>query len=143
MERSLVLIKPDAVQRGLSGSIIGRLEKLGLKLQAVKMLKLNNNLARKHYAPHQEKAFFKSLLAYISSGPIVAAVFSGQNAVARTRQAMGVTDPAQAEVGTIRGDFGLDIERNTVHGSDSAATAEQEIRLFFAEDEILDYRRED
>jgi nucleoside-diphosphate kinase len=137
MERSLVLIKPDAMQRGLAGGIISRLERLGLKLIALKMLHMDKPLARKHYAIHQDKAFFDNLVAYISSSPIVAAVFEGDEAVAMVRKEMGATDPAKARAGTIRGDLGLDIEHNSIHGSDSVETADKEIRLFFAEDEIF------
>jgi len=137
MERSLVLIKPDAMQRGLAGTIISRLEKLGLKLVALKMLHLDKSLARQHYNLHRDKPFFDSLVAYISSAPIIAAVFEGEGAVERVRKAMGETDPAKSEAGTIRGDFGLDIERNTIHGSDSVETAEEEIQLFFSEEEIF------
>lgn len=137
MERSLVLIKPDAMQRGLAGSIISRLEKLGLKLIALKMLHMDKPLAQQHYAIHTDKAFFGSLVAYISSAPIAAAVFEGDEAVEMVRKAMGATDPAKAEAGTIRGDLGLDIEHNSAHGSDSVETANKEIRLFFTEDEIF------
>ncbi len=139
MEQSLVLIKPDAMARGLAATIICRLESLGLKLVALKMLKLDKALAQEHYAIHRDKPFFSGLVDFISSAPIIAAVFSGESAIAAIRQAMGPTDPAKAEAGTIRGDFGLDIERNAIHSSDSAATAETEIKLFFAEDEIFDY----
>ena len=131
MERSLVLIKPDGVDRGLTGIIISHLEGLGLKLVALKMLQMDKSLAQRPYAPHREKPFFGSLVSYISSAPVVAAVFEGEGAVERIRKAMGATNPAQAETGTIRGDFGLDIEHNTIHGSDSVETAEKEIRLFF------------
>ena len=141
MERSLVLIKPDAMERGLAGTIISRLEGLGLKLVALKMLHMDKALAERHYAPHREKPFFPSLVAYISSAPIAAAVFEGGRAVELIRKAMGATDPARADAGTIRADFGLDIEHNAVHGSDSPATAEEEIRLFFSEDEIYNYHR--
>jgi nucleoside-diphosphate kinase len=137
MERSLVLIKPDAMERGLAGAIINRLEKQGLKLVGLKMLHMDEALAKRHYAPHQDKSFFQSLVAYISSAPIVAAIFEGEGAIELIRKAMGATDPAKSEVGTIRGDFGLDIERNTIHGSDSVETSEREIRLFFSEDEIF------
>jgi nucleoside-diphosphate kinase len=137
MERSLVLIKPDAMERGLAGAIIGRLQSQGLKLIAIKMLHLDRELAGRHYAVHKEKPFFEWLVSYITSAPIVAAVFSGDNAVAAIRKLMGPTDPAKAEAGTIRGDFGIDIERNSVHGSDSPQTAEQEIKLFFGEGEIF------
>ena len=137
MEKSLVLIKPDAVQRGLVGTIITRLEKQGLKLVAIKMLHLDKALARQHYAIHKDKPFFNSLVDYISSAPIVAAVFAGEGAIAVIRKTMGATDPAKAEAGTIRADFGLDIEHNSVHGSDSAETAAKEIKLFFSEEEIF------
>ena len=142
MEKSLVLIKPDAMQRGLAGTIITRLEKQGLKLVAIRMLHLDKALARRHYAIHKDKPFFNGLVDYISSAPIVAAVFEGEGAIAVIRKTMGATDPAKAEAGTIRGDFGVDIEHNSVHGSDSAETAEKEIKLFFSEDEIFNYRQE-
>jgi len=136
MERSLVLIKPDAMDRGLAGTLLSRLESLGLKLVALKMLQMSEALALEHYAIHRDKPFFSGLVSYISSAPIVAAVFEGERAVEAIRKAMGPTDPAKAEEGTLRGDFGLDIERNTIHGSDSVETAEREIKLFFSEDEI-------
>ena len=139
MERSLVLIKPDGVQRGLTGTIIARLEERGLKLVALKMLHLDKALARRHYAIHQDKPFFNDLVDYISSAPIVAAVFDGEQTVSAARKIMGATDPAQAEAGTIRGDFGLDIEHNTVHGSDAVETATEEIKLFFSQNEIVSY----
>ena len=137
MERSLVLIKPDAMQRGLAGTIISRLEGQGLKLVALRMLHLDRDLAQRHYAVHKDKPFFESLVKYITTTPIIAAVFEGNGAVGVIRQAMGATDPAKAAAGTTRADFGLDIERNAVHGSDSVETAEKEIKLFFAEDEIF------
>ena len=139
MEKSLVLIKPDAMQRGLAGTIISRLENLGLKLVAMKMLHPDKALAQQHYAIHKDKPFYDSLVNYISSAPIIACVFEGKRAVEVIRKTMGGTDPAKADVGTIRGDFGLDIERNTIHGSDSATTAEKEIKLFFSEDEMFSY----
>ena len=139
MERSLVLIKPDAMQRGLAGTIVSRLENLGLKLVAVKMLRLDKALAQRHYAIHKDKPFYDRLVNYISSAPITACVFEGNRAVEAIRKAMGATDPGKAEAGTIRGDLGLDIEKNTVHGSDSTATAGEEIKLFFSEDEIFSY----
>ena len=137
MERSLVLIKPDAMERGLAGTIISRLESHGLKLAAIRMLHLDKELAQRHYAVHKEKPFFKGLVDYITSTPIIASVFMGENAIAAIREIMGPTDPAKAEPGTIRGDFGVDIEHNSIHGSDSLGTAESEIRLFFREDEIF------
>ena len=137
MERSLVLIKPDVMHTGLGGAIINRLEKLGLKVVALKMLRMDRALAERHYAIHKDKPFFESLVIYISSAPLIAIVFEGEGAVGKIRKAMGATDPTKAEPGTIRADFGLTIERNAVHGSDSVETAEKEIKLFFAEDEIF------
>ncbi|MBA7597584.1 Nucleoside diphosphate kinase [subsurface metagenome] len=139
MERSLVLVKPDAMKRNLAGAIIARLEKLGLKLVAAKMLHADKALARKHYAVHKDKPFYDDLVNYISSAPIVACVFEGKGAVEAIRKAMGATDPAKAEKGTIRGDFGESIEHNSVHGSDSPTTAEEEIKLFFPPEEIFGY----
>jgi len=139
MERSLVLIKPDAIQRGLAGTILSRLEGQGLKLVALKMLRLDKQLAQRHYAIHKDKPFFDGLVNYISSAPIIAAVFEGERAGEVIRKIMGATDPANAEAGTIRGDFGLDIERNVIHGSDSVKTAHEEIKLFFSQDEFFSY----
>ncbi len=137
MERSLVLIKPDAMQRGLAGTIIGRLQGEGLKLLALKMLHMDKALAERHYAIHREKPFFKDLVEYIISTPIVAAVFEGQAAVERIRKLMGATDPTKAAPGTIRKDFGLDVQRNATHASDSPENAEKEIALFFTKKEIF------
>ena len=139
MERSLILIKPDAMERDLAGTIIARLENQGLRLVALKMLHVDEALAQRHYAVHRDKPFLDGLVKYISSAPIVAAVFEGEKVVEVARKLMGATDPAKAEPGTIRGDFGLDIEHNTIHGSDAVKTAEEEIKLFFAEDEIFTY----
>ncbi|MEE9520490.1 MAG: nucleoside-diphosphate kinase [Dehalococcoidales bacterium] len=139
MERSLVLIKPDAMQRGLAGTIISRLEKVGVKLVAIKMLHMDKALAQRHYDIHKDKPFFDNLVNYITSGPIIAIVFEGDKAIEVLRKTMGATDPAKAEAGTIRSDFGLNIEHNSVHGSDSTETAVKEIRLFFSEDDIFDY----
>ncbi len=139
MERSLVLIKPDAMQRGLVGTIINRIEEVGLKPVAAKMLHMDKELARRHYAIHKDKPFFNSLVNYITSAPIIAIIFEGKKAVEVIRKIMGATDPAKAEAGTIRGDFGLDIEHNTIHGSDSTKTANEEISLFFRGDEIFGY----
>jgi len=142
MEKSLVLIKPDAVQRGLAGEIISRLEKKGLSIVAMKMLHMDRALAQRHYAVHTGKAFFDDLLHFITSGPIIAIVFQGRNAVEVIRQVMGATDPAKASSGTIRGDFGIDIGHNLVHGSDSLDNASGEIDLFFSVEEILSYDRD-
>uniref|UniRef100_A0A7J2TLX7 Nucleoside diphosphate kinase n=1 Tax=Archaeoglobus fulgidus TaxID=2234 RepID=A0A7J2TLX7_ARCFL len=142
MERTFVMIKPDGVQRGLIGEAISRLEKKGLKIVAIKMLKIPKEMAEKHYEEHRNKPFFNSLISYITSGPVVAMVVEGKNAVKVVRKLVGATNPAEAEPGTIRGDFGLDLGRNIIHASDSLASAEREIRLFFKDDEILEYERE-
>jgi nucleoside-diphosphate kinase len=142
MERSLVLIKPDAVQRALAGEIIGRLERKGLKIVAVKMLHMDADLAGRHYAIHQGKAFFGGLVDFITSSPLIAIVFQGENAVRVIRQMMGETDPAKAASGTVRGDLGIDMGHNLVHGSDSLENASKEIDLFFSTGEIFDYDRE-
>lgn len=137
MERSLVLIKPDAMKRNLAARIISRFEERGLKIVALKLLHMDNALAQRHYAVHQGKSFFNSLIEYITSTPIVAVVLEGENAVELIRKTMGSTDPAKAEKGTIRADFGIDIQNNAVHGSDSTENAAKEINLFFKKDEIL------
>jgi len=142
VERTFVMVKPDGVQRGLVGEIISRIERKGLKIVAMKMLRIPKELAEEHYAEHRAKPFFSSLLSYITSGPVVAMVVEGKNAVKVVRKLVGATNPSEAEPGTIRGDFGLDLGRNVVHASDSAASAEREIGLFFRNEEILDYRRE-
>jgi len=138
MEKTLILIKPDAVERGFTGEIIARFERKGLKLVALKMIHLSKEMASKHYAVHKGKSFYDGLVDYISSGSIVAMVFEGDKAIDSARKIMGATDPAKAEKGTIRGDFGLDIGRNSVHGSDGPQTAETEIKLFFGGLEIFD-----
>ncbi len=141
MERSLVLIKPDAMQRGLAGTIISRLERRGLKIVAMKMLQMDKALAQRHYAVHQGKAFFNDLVDFITSSPIIAAVFEGEKAIEAVRQTMGGTDPVKASPGSIRGDFGLDIQQNLVHGSDSAESAEKEISLFFTPEKIFEHTK--
>lgn len=142
MERTLVLIKPDAMQRGLAGEIIARLEQRGLHIAAMRLLWVDEALARRHYAIHKGKPFFEGLIKYITSSPIIAAVFEGTRAVEIVRRTMGETDPLKAAPGTIRGDFGLEIGRNLVHGSDSLENAEKEIALFFDEGEVYSYQRD-
>jgi nucleoside-diphosphate kinase len=137
MDRTLILVKPDAMERNLGGAILARLETAGLKMAALKMLRVDEALANRHYAVHAGKPFFKDLIAYITSYPIIAAVFEGRNAVELARKTMGATDPKKAEAGTIRRDFGMDIQRNSVHGSDSPENAEIEIALYFTKKEIL------
>jgi nucleoside-diphosphate kinase len=142
MERTLVLVKPDGMQRGLAGEILSRLERRGLKIVALKLVQMDEALARRHYAVHEGKPFFEGLVRYITSSPIIAAVFEGTNAVALVRNTMGATNPADAACGTIRGDLAVEIGRNLVHGSDSPENAEREIALFFRPDEIVSWHRE-
>ena len=142
MERTLVLAKPDAVQRGLVGEVVSRLEGTGLKLVALKMIQMDAEMAGRHYGIHRDKPFFKGLVQFITSSPLVAAVFEGPKAVEIARKVMGDTDPARAPAGTIRGDYALDIGRNVVHGSDSGENAEQEIGLFFSPGELCSYERQ-
>ncbi len=143
MERTLVLAKPDAVQRGLVGEIIGRFEKRGLRLLAIKMLDIDDALARRHYAVHEGKPFFDKLIRYITSGPVVAMVVAGDRSVDTVRAVLGATDPVKAAPGTIRADYAIEMERNLVHGSDSLENAKKEICLFFEDHEICQYRRAD
>jgi nucleoside-diphosphate kinase len=139
MERSLVLIKPDAMNRNLSGAILACFEQRGLKTVGLKMLHMDEALAKRHYAVHEGKPFFADLIKYITSTPIVAIVFEGDNAIELIRKTMGATDPKKADKGTIRADFGLDIQNNAVHGSDSPENAVKEIKLFFKDKEIFNY----
>ena len=141
MERTFVAIKPDGVQRGLIGDVISRLERRGLKLVAIRLMQVDEDLAGRHYAEHVDRPFFGSLVSFITSGPIVAMIWEANNAVALARQTMGATNPGEASPGTIRGDFGVDIGRNIVHGSDSLESAGREIGLFFGEDGGLEYVR--
>lgn len=142
MERTLVILKPDAVQRGLIGPIIARLEQRGLKIVAMKMIQMDEPLARRHYAVHEGKPFFETLVAYITSAPVVLMVIEGEGVVQMVRQTVGATDPAKAAPGTIRGDFGLAIGRNLIHASDSPETGREEVALFFDESEILSWKRD-
>ena len=141
MEKTLVLLKPDAVQRGLCGEIIGRLERTGLKIVGMKLMQVSEDLANRHYGEHVGKPFFDGLVGFITSGPIVAMAFEGNNAVSIVRKTMGATNPADSPPGSVRGDFGVDIGRNLVHGSDSPESAVRELGLFFPEDELLSYGR--
>ncbi len=142
VQRTLILVKPDAVQRGLVGTLLGRLEARGLKLIGLKLMRVDEALARKHYAEHVEKPFFPGLLAFITGSPVVAAVVEGPNAVDAVRATMGATDPIAAAPGTIRGDFSLEIGRNLVHGSDSPEAGEREVALFFSPAELLPWERD-
>ena len=142
MNRTLVLVKPDGVQRGLAGEVISRIERKGLKLVGAKMLRVSEELARRHYAAHVERPFFPSLLEFITSSPIMALAVEGPNAVELTRSIIGATNPRDAAPGSIRGDLGVSVGPNLVHGSDSDQAAERELSLFFADGEIFDYERE-
>ena len=134
MERTFIILKPDAVQRGLVGEIIARFERRGLKIVGMKFLQVSDELARQHYAVHAERPFFKGLISYITSSPVVAMVVEGTNAIAIVRNTVGATKPAEATPGSIRADFGLEIGRNLVHASDGPETAASEIALWFGED---------
>jgi nucleoside-diphosphate kinase len=136
IEKSLVLIKPDAMKRHLAGAIINRFEQRGLTAVGMKLIHMDEALAKRHYAVHQGKPFFNGLIEYITSTPVVAIVFEGENAIELIRKTMGATDPARAEKSTIRADFGVDIQNNAVHGSDSPENAAKEIALFFKKNEI-------
>jgi nucleoside-diphosphate kinase len=141
VERTLILIKPDGVERGLIGQIITRFEQRGLKLAGMKLLQVSNELARQHYAVHEGKPFFDPLIAYITSSPVVAMVLEGPDAVQAARNTIGATRPVEATAGSIRGDFGMMVGRNLVHGSDSPENAAIEIALWFDESELIDYER--
>ena len=139
MERTLVLLKPDTVQRGLVGELTSRLEARGLKLVGLKMLQMDEDMAGRHYDAHVGKGFFKGLVDFITSSPLIAMVWEGPNAVEMIRKTMGATDPLAAAPGTIRGDLAISIGRNLIHGSDSLESAQKEIRLFFSDGEIWEY----
>ncbi|RLT35957.1 MAG: nucleoside-diphosphate kinase [Chloroflexi bacterium] len=143
MERTFVIIKPDGVQRGLIGEIVGRFERRGLKIAAMRFLQVSDALARKHYAVHEGKPFYPGLINYIVSGPVVALVLEGTNAIAVVRKMLGATKPAEAELGSIRADFGLEIGRNLVHGSDGPDSAASEIALWFGDDLVTWQRATD
>ena len=142
MEQTLVLIKPDGVQRGLIGEVTSRLERRGLRLVAAKFLRVSQQLAETHYAIHQGKPFYDGLIAYITSAPVMAMVWEGPQAVAAVRQTMGVTRPLEALPGTVRHDFALEVSRNITHASDSPQNGEQEISLWFKPEELVGWGRE-
>lgn len=137
-ERTFIAIKPDAVKRGLIGRILGKIEDKGYKIVALKMLQVSDELAAKHYAEHVDKPFYKALIKFITSGPIIAMILQGENAISGVRKFMGKTNPDDAEVGSIRGDFSQVTRFNAIHGSDCKESAEREINLYFSEDEICD-----
>ena len=141
MERTLVLAKPDAVQRGLIGEVVARLERRGLKLTGTKFLRVSRELAEQHYAVHQGKPFYESLVNYIISAPVLAMVWEGPNAVAAVRQTMGSTRPTEAAPGTLRHDFALTVGRNLTHASDTPENGENEVSLWFKPEELVDWDR--
>jgi nucleoside-diphosphate kinase len=141
LERTLILVKPDGVQRGLIGEIITRFERRGLRLVAMKLMQMSEALAARHYAEHEGKSFYPSLIEYITSGPVVAMVWEGPNVIAVARTMMGATRPNEAAPGTIRGDYAQETGRNIVHGSDGEESAAREIGLFFSAEELLDWPR--
>lgn len=141
-QQTLIIVKPDAVQRALAGAILSRFESKGLRLVALKLLRIDRALAERHYAVHQGKPFYEGLVQFITSGPVVVGVLEGPNAIEATRNLMGATNPVTAAPGSIRGEFALEIGQNLVHGSDAPETAEYEIGLYFRPEEIVSYRRD-
>lgn len=142
MERTLIIIKPDGVQRGLIGEVLARFERRGLKLVGMKLMTIPRELAERHYSVHQGKPFYAGLVDYITSGPVVVGVLEGPRAISVTRATVGATNPAEAAPGTIRGDFGLEIGFNMIHASDAPDTAVHEVALFFQEIELASYTRD-
>lgn len=140
-ERTLVIVKPDGVQRGLIGEIIGRLERRGLKLEGLKLLRVDRALAERHYAEHQGKPFYEGLVSYITACPVIVAVFAGKGAIATVRNTIGKTNPVEAAPGTVRGDLALEVGRNLIHASDGPESAGREVGLFFAREELYTYER--
>ncbi|NPA38355.1 MAG: nucleoside-diphosphate kinase [Candidatus Nanohaloarchaeota archaeon] len=143
MERTLVILKPDAIQRGIVGEILSRFEKRGFKIIGLKMMQVSRELAEKHYLEHQGKPFYDELVEFITAGPVVVFVVEGNNAISNVRKMVGATNPEEAAPGTIRHDYGLHIGKNIIHASDSRESAEREIDLFFNIDELVDYKRID
>lgn len=141
MERTLIIVKPDAVQRGLTGEILRRFEARGLRIVGMKFMQVSRDLAEKHYDIHKERPFFAGLVDYITSSPVVVIALEGTNAVAAARKTIGSTRPYEAEAGTIRGDFALEVGRNLVHGSDSVENGRTEVANFFTEDELIGWKR--
>ena len=141
MERTLIIIKPDGVQRALVGNVISRFEQRGLRIAGMKLIQISRELAEEHYAEHKGKGFFETTVKFITSSPVVVMCLEGANAVVAARQTMGATRPPEAAPGTIRADLGLDVSRNIVHGSDKPETAEREIKLYFKPEELISYTR--
>jgi nucleoside-diphosphate kinase len=142
VERTLVLVKPDGVQRGLIGEVIARLERRGLRLVAAKFMQVSKELAETHYAIHEGKPFYDGLISYITSAPVMAMAWEGPNAIAAVRQTMGSTRPTEAAPGSVRHDFALEVGRNLTHASDTIENGEKEVELWFKQDELVDWKRE-
>ncbi|WP_100010796.1 nucleoside-diphosphate kinase [Lentibacillus sediminis] len=143
MEKTFLMVKPDGVQRNLVGEIVGRLEAKGFKLAGAKLMNITDELAKTHYGEHKDKPFFGELVDFITSGPVFAMVWEGENVIGTAREMMGKTNPQEAAPGTIRGDFGVTVGKNIIHGSDSAESASREISLFFDQADILSYTKQD
>lgn len=141
MERTFIMVKPDGVQRNIVGDVVTRFEKKGFQLVGAKLMNVSEDLAKEHYKEHKEKPFFGELVDFITSSPVFAMIWEGENAVTVARKMLGKTNPAEAEVGTIRGDYGLQVAKNVVHGSDSNESATREISLFFEESELVNYTK--
>ena len=141
MEKTFLMVKPDGVQRNLIGEIVSRFEKKGFRLVGAKLMSISTELAGEHYGEHKERPFFGELVDFITSGPVFAMVWEGENVIASARQMMGSTNPKDAAPGTIRGDFGITVGKNVIHGSDSPESAVREIGLFFNENELVDYEK--
>ncbi|MBM7584349.1 nucleoside-diphosphate kinase [Bacillus pakistanensis] len=141
MEKTFLMVKPDGVQRGLIGEIVSRFEKKGFQLAGAKLMSISQELAEEHYGEHKERPFFGELVDFITSGPVFAMVWQGEDVIATARQMMGATNPKDAVPATIRGDFGLTVGKNVIHGSDSPESAQREIGLFFKEEELIEYSK--
>lgn len=143
MEKTFLMVKPDGVQRNLIGEIVSRFEKKGFKLAGAKLMVISDDLAKTHYGEHKERPFFGELVDFITSGPVFAMVWEGENVIKTARDMMGATNPQEAATGTIRGEFGVTVGKNIIHGSDSPESAEREINLFFEEATVLSYSKQD
>lgn len=142
MEKTFIMVKPDGVQRNVIGNIVSRFEQKGFKLVGGKLMQISNDLAETHYGEHKERPFFGELVEFITSGPVFAMVWEGENVIKTARQMMGQTNPQEALPGTIRGDFGVTVGKNIIHGSDSPESAEREINLFFSKNELVSYEKQ-
>ncbi|WP_174613604.1 nucleoside-diphosphate kinase [Virgibacillus ihumii] len=143
MEKTFLMVKPDGVQRNLVGEIVNRFERKGFKLAGAKLMQITDDLAQNHYGEHKERPFFGELVNFITSGPVFAMVWEGENVITTARDMMGKTNPLEASAGTIRGDYGMTVGKNVIHGSDSPESAEREIGLFFNENDVLSYSKQD